>query len=184
MEIAGHAAASAETADQIFTTLVNAHVNEIYNYARYMVLDSDDADDITQKTFISLYKNISKLDLQKPIKPWLFKVAKNHSLDYFKAKKMAPFSELDDSVVQDIPETNASIEEQLHSDMFVETIKEQIKLLPLPAREVLLLKYFEEFTFEEIAEVLSISPNTVKSHFYRGKVKLLNLLEQVPAVTL
>ncbi len=169
--------AQAESVEEIFTQLVHAHVDELYNYASYMVFDRDDADDIVQKTFISLHQQLSKLDMTKPIKPWLFRVAKNQCLDYFKAKKASVFSELSETFVEDIPESAPGLDEQLSSDLFLEQVREQIKQLPLPAREILLLKYFEEFTFEEIADILSLPVNTVKTSFYRGKVKLLRLLE-------
>lgn len=162
--------------EQLFTGLVNEHLDEIYNFARYMILDYDDANDIAQKTFLSLYRSLPNLDTEKPLKPWLFKVARNFCLDYLKAKKSVPFSEAEGAAL-DIPESDAGLEAQLDSELFAGRIRELIGRLPAPYKEVLLLKYFQDFTFGEIASLLGQPENTVKSSFYRGKAKLLELIK-------
>src|SRR3989344_3183079 len=57
-------------------------------------------------------------------------------------------------------------------------VQDTFSELPLPAREIAFLKYFEDFTFKQIAEHLDIGENTVKSHFYRAKSKIYHLLKQ------
>jgi RNA polymerase sigma-70 factor (ECF subfamily) len=64
------------------------------------------------------------------------------------------------------------LEQQLDDNLFKQKFKQLLEQLPVQMREVLALKYFEDFTFEQIAEYLDQPLNTVKSNFYRGKAKL------------
>lgn len=165
------------TKEESYTGIVNAHLDEIYSYARYMVQDGDEADDIVQKTFLSLYQNLGKLNTETSVKPWLFTVARNHCLDYLKRKKALHFSEVEEQVAE-IPEDDESIESQIDSLLFEEKIKQLVATLPPHMKEVILLKFVEDFTLEQIAEVLGQPLNTVKSNFYRGKAKLYQLIKE------
>jgi RNA polymerase sigma-70 factor, ECF subfamily len=162
--------------EELFTEIANEHMTAIYNFVRYMVFDHEEANDIVQKTFISLYENFEKVDRSRPIKPWLYKVARNHCLDHFRKKKAYSFSETENEV-ENIPESDIGIEQQLDSSMYLDKVKEKIKELPPDYKEVLLLKYFEDFTFEQIAESLDMPVNTAKSNFYRGKAKIFKSLQ-------
>ncbi len=161
---------------EVFTGLVNQHLDEIYNFARYMLADSSEAEDTAQKTFLSLYENIDKLDLSTSIRPWLFKVARNNCLNYLKKKKTETFSQNEEAAL-DVPENYPSLESRLDDQMVIENFKKHVEQLPVGEKEVLLLKYFEDLTFEQIADVINMPLNTVKSHFYRGKNKLFNLIK-------
>jgi RNA polymerase sigma-70 factor, ECF subfamily len=168
--------AAVKDKEAFYTEIVNTHLDEIYSYARYMLSDPDEAEDITQKTFLKLYENLHKLSTETSLKPWLFTVARNHSLDYLKRKKALQFSEVEEQVMN-IPEGDISIEEEVESVLFEEKIKELVLQLPPQMREVMLLKYLEDFTLEQIASMLNQPLNTVKSNFYRGKSKLYILLK-------
>lgn len=169
--VADRAAVEAE-----FTEIVNAHIDQVYNYASYMVLDKDEAFDIVQTTFLALFKNFSKLDRSKPIRPWIYKVARNNCLDYLKKKKALNFSELNNEVLE-VPESDYDLEAQAGSEIFQDKVKEIFGILPTTVKEVMILKYFDDLTFEEIAEHMQIPVNTVKSHFYRGKSKVCQILK-------
>lgn len=160
----------------LFDRVVNENLDGIYNYARYMVLDYDEAEDIAQKTFISLHRNLKKLDASVSLKPWLFKVARNHCLDYLKKKKALQFSQVEEQVL-DVPENDIGLEQRLDDQLFMSKVKDLFRQLPVPMREVLALKYFEDLTLEQAAEALDQPLNTVKSNFYRGKAKLYQLLK-------
>lgn len=170
------AVADVSQQEVLFTDIVNMYVDDLYTYARYMVSDTDDADDIVQKTFLSFYNNMHKLKLAETIKPWLFTVARNHCLDFLKKKKNVAFSDIDEGELE-IPSTDVSIEQQIDSEGFQDNVKQHMLSLPSAFREVMLLKYFEDLTFEEIAERTLISINTVKSNFYRGKRLLYKALK-------
>lgn len=166
------------TKEDVFNELVKAHIDELYNFASHMLLDSDEAEDAVQKTFISLYKNQTSLDLNTSIRPWLFKVLRNTCLDSLKKKKtLSLYQENEDGEnIIDVPAEDLVIESKLDDQIFLQKVREKLAELPVPLREIILLKYFEDLSFPEIAASLDIPENTVKSHFYRGKTKLYNLI--------
>ncbi|MBX4205339.1 MAG: sigma-70 family RNA polymerase sigma factor [Candidatus Doudnabacteria bacterium] len=162
-----------ESAPVDFASIVNQNIDGLYNFAAYMVSDKEEAKDIVQTTFFAMFKNFSKLDQSKPLKPWLYKVARNNCLDYLRKKKALNFSELKDEL--EVPETDPLLEEQMNSSLAIDQFRTQLDSLPTVVKEIMLLKYFEDFTFEQISEQLDTPLNTVKSHFYRGKAKLYQI---------
>jgi RNA polymerase sigma-70 factor (ECF subfamily) len=159
-----------------FALIVNQNIDGLYNYASYMVSDKEEAKDIVQATFFAMFKNFGKLDASSPLKPWLYKVTRNNCLDYLKKKKALNFSELIDEI--EIPESDSKLEEQLNSNLAIGQFRIHLDILPTTVKEVMLLKYFEDFTFEQISEQLNLPVNTVKSHFYRGKTKLYQIMKE------
>lgn len=160
-----------EARKDAFTHIAEAYMNDVYNFSRWMLGDPDDAADITSETFLSLYEHLNSVDTTKPMKPWLIKVARNKCLDLIKKKKNIPFSviEGDNEETFDVPDEDSSIEQMFDSEDFLEKVKNIVSEYPTEIKEVLLLKYFEQFTFAEIAETLGIPENTAKSHFYRAQ---------------
>jgi RNA polymerase sigma-70 factor (ECF subfamily) len=173
-----HTVEQSTQSENVFTGLVNKHLDEIYNFAYHMVFDYDEANDIAQKTFISLHKNFLKLDLNESIRPWLYKVARNNALDYLKKHKAVQFSEVEEEVVLEVPSSDPSLEAKMDDTLFMEKVRESMKELPVAMKEVLLMKYFEDLTFEQIADIQDLPVNTVKSNFYRGKQKLYKIINQ------
>jgi len=163
--------------DAEFTEIVNLHLDPLYNYTRYMVTDGEEASDIVQTTFLTLYKNFKKLDRSQPLKPWLYKVARNNCLDYLKKKRALNFSELD-MEIYDIPETDTDLEVQANSEILQESVRQILDSLPTTVKEIMVLHYFDDFSFEQIAQQLELPLNTIKSHFYRGKSRIYQQLKQ------
>ena len=164
--------------DKDFTELVYKYQDELYRYACYLIYDKAEAFDIVQDTFVALHKNFKTLDHNLSLRPWLYKVAKNLCLDYLKKRKALNFSQMDEDEIANIPSEDLSLDELADSGLLEARLKEIFSELPLPAREIAFLKYFEDFTFKQIAEHLDIGENTVKSHFYRAKSKIYHLLKQ------
>lgn len=157
---------------------VKEYMDDVYNFSRWMLSDPQEADDITSETFISFFENFDKLDKSKPLKPWLLKVARNKCLDHIKRKKSTPFSQVEEQVLT-VPDEDPSIEAMFDSTEFVEKVKGFISEFNPDVKEVLLLKYFEEFTFSEIADTLGIPENTAKSHFYRAQSILYKRVKEI-----
>lgn len=164
--------------DQNFTELVYKHQDELYRYACYLITDRTEAFDVVQDTFLALHKNFHTLDHSSSLRPWLYKVAKNFCLDYLKKRKALNFSQLDEDEIAEIPSNDSSLDELADSGLLESRLKEIFAELPFPAREIAFLKYFEDFTFKQIAEHLNVPENTAKSHFYRAKSKIYSLLKQ------
>lgn len=155
--------------------LLSRYEKSIYNYALRMTSDPDDAKDLLQEIFISVYNSLSSFKGKGSFKGWLFRIAHFRCMDFFRRRQ--PNVSLDDAPeVQEqtcvhSPELDAQINQQqlhLHSIM---------RHLPVNQREVVELKFFGQFTFEDIASQLGISVNTVKSRLYSATSKLKELVE-------
>ena len=72
--------------------LFSRYLKVIYNFIYRAVSDSFEAEDLTQEVFIKVWKNLSKFDQSKTFKPWLYKIAKNTYLDYYKTKQPSVFT--------------------------------------------------------------------------------------------
>ncbi|MBL8030566.1 MAG: RNA polymerase sigma factor [Candidatus Doudnabacteria bacterium] len=162
--------------EEVYTNLVNTHLDEIYNFSYHMLFDHEEAQDVAQKTFIALHKNIIKLDLNFPVRAWLFRVARNNCLDAIKRKKALLFSDLEEESLE-VPSEDPGLETKLDDVLFLESFKEQLKDLPANVREIMVMKYYEDLTFEEISDILARPLNTVKSQFYRGKIRLYKIIK-------
>lgn len=165
-------------------SLIERYIRPIYNFAYRYVGNVPDAEDITQKVFIKLWRNAKKFDRKRNFKTWIFSIAKNASIDQLKKKKEVPFSDFDsDSGSNVIIDTVADLT-PLPSELYEKTdnvrkIQQLLEKLSPKYRLVLFLRYNDHFTFREIAESLNEPLHTIKSRHRRAiiilKAKLKDL---------
>jgi len=148
-----------------FEVLVKKYLKPIYSFVYRYVGNSQDAEDITQETFVKVWKNLKKFNPQKSFKTWIFSIAKNSAIDFLRKKKTIPFS---DEIIDTFADPAPFIPE-----LSLSTILEKI---PSEYRMILFLHYNDHFTFREIAEVLEESINTIKSRHRRGLIMLKKIL--------
>lgn len=157
--------------------LIKKYLDYVYNFIHIYIKSEEECEDITQETFLKVWKNIKKFDLDKNFKVWLFKIAKNTALDYLKKKKNINFSDLN---IKDQNEIELIIEEQrdkikeLDDKNNINIVKEYIEKLPFKYRQIINLYYFSDFNLREISELLGESQNTVKSKHRRA----INILKK------
>ncbi|MFH1162418.1 MAG: RNA polymerase sigma factor [Candidatus Jorgensenbacteria bacterium] len=164
-------------------TLFERHLTPVYAFVRRYVGDDDDAKDVTQETLMRAWRHLRTFDQTKRFKTWLFTIAKNTSLNFLRKKKPAAFSELargseaNESTFEDLLEDPApSLEELFDAVRTAEELGGAIAELPPPHRMVLLLYYQDQFTLQEIAEIIGEPLNTVKSRHRRALLALRKLL--------
>jgi len=170
--------------DQAIKNLLNRYLKAVYNFVFQYVGDTARAEDLTQEVMIKVWKNLAKYNLERPFKPWLFKIARNQVLDSFKAKQMLNFSELEGgdekgNVVEDIPDSVDLPDELLVKKELIEVIDRVLGTLAVRERLVIQLYYFNDLNLREISEVLGQSINTVKSRLKRSLEKISAELHQI-----
>lgn len=171
-----------------FNQLVNLWYKRIYNYALKYSSSEDLTADITQKTFIAVFKNLKKLKDAGSFKPWVYRIATNfcHEEGRKQARKKSVFMTPASNEEED---QATPIEGEAKEMMFdPERSYQQVELekilfnclqeLPEDQRSVILMKEYEGFRFHEIAEALNTSENTVKTRLYRGLKVLKQRLEE------
>lgn len=169
-----------------FGVLMNRYMQAVYSFAYRLVHNPDSAQDITQETFIKVWKHRARFDMNHSFKTWLFTIARNTAYDALKKKSAIPFSqwsELKESSYESIRETEPVVidetplpDELADAQLQKELIEKAITQLPVPYQTVVLLRYDSDLTFEEIGVVLGAPLNTVKSQYRRAIVKLRSYL--------
>lgn len=150
--------------------LIHKYEDKIYTLLLRMIHDSQDAQDLTQECFIKAYHYLQSFDPERKFSSWLYRIAVNLCLNALQSrqKNLRHSAEWDDEWLVD----DASPESILLQKEYVSEIREVIKELPEHYRIVLLLRYLEDMSYQEICEVLEISISTVQMRLHRAKVKL------------
>ena len=178
----------AKTGDEgSFNQLVNLWYKRIYNYALKQCSYDDVAADITQRTFIAVFKNLKKLKETGSFKPWIYRIATNfcHQEGRKIAKsKTVPFTvtKNDDgeTTISEVGEAEGIFynPEMSYRQQELERILFTcLQELPKDQRSVIIMKEYEGMKFREIADALDTSENTVKTWLYRGLKLLKRQLE-------
>jgi len=162
--------------------LISQYLKPIYGFVYRYVANRSDAEDITQETFVRMWRNLKKFDRQKNFKTWIFTIAKNAAIDFFRKKKAIPFSEFNnekgENVILDTLEDPAFLpDEILERKDTSNLITSAVEKLSSSNQLLISLRYNNQFTFREIAEFLGEPINTVKSRSRRAVMVLKKLLK-------
>lgn len=165
--------------------LVQLWYKRIYNFAYKFFLDHDLAMEVSQRTFISMCKNLSGLHDNARFKSWLYKIAVNccrEEARKVRNSKSMPFEKVWNREAEESPKWESGglkgdhPEKQLQQKELSDILQEALAELNEEQREVVIMKEYEGLKFREIAEVLNISENTVKSRMYYGLDGLKKIL--------
>ena len=167
--------------DKAYEKLLKKYLKSVYNFLRAFVRDSDTLDDLTQETFIKAWKNLKSFDTKKNFKTWLFTIAKNTAYDFFKKKKTIPFSnfinEEGENILENIKTESILPLEILEKVEKNQDFEEKLAKLPIDYCTLLRLRYKEDFSLQEISEILAVPYNTIKSSHLRALLALKKALD-------
>ena len=160
-----------------FNFIVLKYQKKVYWVVRRMVLDHDDADDITQEVFIKLYRTISDFRGESSLFTYLYKIAVNYSLNHLK-KNRNKFEKL-----KNIDEESYNIKDSSQGQDAVMADKEREKLLkdamlalPDQQRAVFSLRFYDELSYEEISKILGKSVGGMKANYFHALKKIQSFL--------
>ena len=172
---------AAQRGDQrAFTQLVEKYEARVYNLARKMMRDPQDAEDVLQETFISVFRHLKKFQGDSSFSTWLYRIATNASLMKLRGRKTPPFS-LDEPVEseggdsalpREIVDWGITPEEALLSGEVRAQMDAAVDALPESLRAVFALRDIEGLSVQETAEVLSLSVPNVKTRLHRARLLL------------
>lgn len=162
--------------EDAFAALVHRYSAPLFNFIAHFLNDDDEACDVLQHVFTQCYLSLPHLHTAEPLKPWLFRVARNRCLDELRRKRGIPFSELQPAMEEEelspleaIPDPRPLPEELADQHDLQETLRQAIDALPAKYRSIVLLRYAGQLTFVEIAGILKIPEATAKTYFQRAK---------------
>jgi RNA polymerase sigma-70 factor (ECF subfamily) len=164
---------------QAFRELARRYTTPIYNLALRLTCDPMEAENITQDTFLRALNALPRVSLDRPLKPWLFKIAINLCRQWAERKKPQLFSELVNSGeagIEAVPDGSTPPLEKLEEDELRERIRAEVDRLPPLDQTVIALRYVESLSYEQIAQALDLPLNTVRTRLRRAKLKLRSAL--------
>ena len=167
--------------------VVQLWYKRIYNFSYKFFQDHDMAMEVSQKTFISMCRNLASLQENARFKSWLYKIAVNYCREEARKKKSSRSLSFDvvwNKEAEDSPQWESSShrfdnpERQFQQKELAEALQDAMLELNDEQREVVIMKEYEGLKFREIADALNISENTVKSRMYYGLDALKKILER------
>lgn len=154
-----------------FDRLVRRHQDRIYRLVYKMLGGSHESDDIAQDIFLKAYKSIKNFRCQSSFSTWLTQIAVNQCINHLKSRNrflsFGLFSKRHSVEPQDVAERNEKRER----------VYQAVNSLPLKQKTVIILHYFENYSCEEVAEILKCSVGTVKSRLFYARMELKEKLK-------
>lgn len=163
-----------------FRELVERYTPAIYNLAYRFLRDPMEAENVAQETFLRVIAAVERIRLDVPFKPYLFRIAVNLCHDLARKKKPTLFTDLDpreSDAAESLADNAPAPWERLENEELGAHLNAALEDLPVPYRTVITLRYGEDFSYEEIAQTLSLPLNTVRTHLRRAKQQLRVKLE-------
>jgi len=157
-----------------FENLVFIFEKSIFGYLLYSTGRKEDAEDLTQEVFIKVYKNLKSLNPNLNFKAWLFKIASNTLIDWWRKR-----GEERELFLIDDKDSNFETIDEDFSYLKIETAKDiadALEKIKPEYKVVLLLFYWQGFSYEEIASILSLPLGTVKTNLRRAKLAIKEIL--------
>jgi RNA polymerase sigma-70 factor (ECF subfamily) len=162
---------SAKKDPESFGLLMERYQGPLFGYVRRLTqLPIDDVQDLLQEIFIKIYQHLNAYDSNLKFSSWAYRIAHNQVVDYFRRVSSRPQTNaLEDYEWEKIVQASVNLEKDLMSRDCVEKIKQCIQGLPLKYREVLILRFLEEKSYEEIMDILKKPKGSIATSIARGK---------------
>jgi RNA polymerase sigma factor (sigma-70 family) len=166
-----------------YAELLSRYRDAIYFMLLKMVSNSDDADDLTIEAFGKAFKNIHQYTPNFAFSTWLFKIATNNCIDFIRKRRGGTTISIDhahedpDEVPIHIHSDEPDPEESMISQQKVKMMRDIVTKLKPRYRKLVEMRYFEELSYEEIAEQLELPIGTVKAQLFRARELLFNILK-------
>jgi len=165
-----------ENDSKAYETLLKKYRKSVYYMLLKMVNNSDDAEDLTQEAFAKAFNSLQKFDSKYAFSTWLFRIATNNCIDFIRKKRIQTVSidttyanDDGDSMTFDIRDTALSPDEIMLKKQRKEYLKKAVDRLPAKYKRLVELRYFQEFSYDEVATELELPLGTVKAQLFRAR---------------
>jgi RNA polymerase sigma-70 factor (ECF subfamily) len=156
--------------------LINDYQKEIINFHFRLVGNRFDAEDLAQETFIKAYKKLDTLKNPEKTKSWLYSIARNTVMDFFRKNKNREVGE-SNALLENIAQATATdLQDYAAEREISKELERFIDKLVKEDRAIIRLLYYEGFTYKEIVKLLNINENTLKSRLHRARKVLLEMI--------
>ncbi len=156
--------------EEAFRELVDKYKEKFYWHIRKIVLSHEDADDVLQNTFIKIWQGLNEFRYESKLSTWMYRIATNEAINFLNEKRRKVYG---NSV-----EITAMLENTLEGDVYFngDRIQEELQkaVLRLSERQRLVfnMKYFDDMSYEDIAEILEVAVGTLKATYHNAVKKI------------
>lgn len=164
-----------ETRNYGFNMLVRSYQQRVYGLVRKMVIDHDDANDVTQEVFIKVHKSIETFREDAQLYTWIYRIATNESLTFLNKKRRRFFLPLEDIGAELAAKIDST--PSMDGDEIQRKLQKALLTLPDKQRLVFNLKYYEEMPYEEMAAVTGTSEGALKASYHHAVKKIEEFLK-------
>jgi RNA polymerase sigma-70 factor, ECF subfamily len=155
--------------------LYQAHVHRIYRYLYLRVPTTEDAEDLTAEVFLRMVELLPTYRVTgAPFEAWLYRIAAAKVADFYRARKRQPTHLLP----EEVEDAEFALDDALEPDEFLPPLRRALAQLPQEQQDILVLRFVERKSHEEVAELLGKSVSAVKSTQHRALTRLTALLNQ------
>ncbi len=169
--------------ESAYVELMNRYKNKVETIVSRIVRQKMETEDLVQEIFTKAFTSISSFKSEFSFSTWLYKIATNHCIDFIRKKRLSTYSldedyELEeDSIQREIPDWSKLPDRELFEKQRNEIIHQAINSLPEHYRKVIIMRHFEEKSYEEIAKELKLPIGTVKVQIFRARELLYKKLK-------
>ena len=167
---------NSDTRNYGFNLLVREYQKRVYWHVRKMVIDHDDADDLTQEVFIKIHRYIDNFRADSSLFTWIYRIATNECLSFLKKKRrrfMLPIGDVEGELSAKLETTPG-----LSADEINLNLQKALLKLPDKQRMVFNMKYFEDMPYEQISEITGTSVGALKASYHHAVKKIEDFLSQ------
>jgi RNA polymerase sigma factor (sigma-70 family) len=162
--------------EKAYTTLMNRYRNSVFHAMFKMVNNRDDADDLTIEAFGKAFRKLPTYAPNYAFSTWLFKIAINNCIDHIRKKRLVTLS-MDDTILPDsdrefshnIRDYEPDPEQSMIHEQKIAHVRRLVEKMSIKYRTMIELRYYEELSYEEIAQELNLPLGTVKAQLFRAK---------------
>ncbi|MDI6743414.1 MAG: RNA polymerase sigma factor [Smithella sp.] len=164
---------------QAYALLVEEYKTVIYSLAYRMTGQAEDAQDLAQESFLQAYKNLSRFDTKRSFFTWLYTVSLNVIRNHLKKSKRKHYDFQYDKISSENFSTGSQAACFIENKAREELLQSCLPELSPDIRELLILRYYQNLSFESVAEITGLSVSAVKMRVYRGLEKLKKIMEHM-----
>ena len=169
---------------QAYATLMKRYKKAVYFMILKMIRDADDAEDLTMEAFAKAFRNLHRFKKDYTFRTWLFRIATNNTIDFIRKKKLKTMSlnntltdDGGNSVNIDVEDDNNNPQDEYIRTQRIEMVRIFVDKLPAKYRKLVKLRYFDELSYEEIAQELDKPLGTVKAQLHRSRELLYEIAQ-------
>lgn len=161
---------------EAYQELFSRYQRKLFVYMYHLVSNKEEVEDLLQNVFAKTYRNISHFDLERKFSSWIYRIAHNEAVNFLKRKSKKRFISWEDiSTTKDKLDTQSDEklpEEQWMLRELTEEVDAALDKLPEKYKQVLLMRYFSEYSYDAISKILGKPVNTIGTLINRAKKKM------------